>query len=312
MPLGLGTAQTQKFFTIDDNPLATKATGVVTLIDNPNECCFELPALAESIFTDDYKNDLHSFITFWNNGFVSATYVLEKYTLGSWQTAAALTDNTYGVFYDYGFYETIYGEKTMGYLLDWALVLTSLGEGNYRMKATGVTISGANVDRYDFDFCLREYTEARADRTVRTEWWLNGNIGNIDFDDKKQDYGVLNWYNGLRLPESKFGYDSSNTERKFVRYQSGEQKWLQNLTTPEYILKTGRFSSELHRYIQFNILMGDKIRVTDYNTNNPNIHQNRFIIPNGNYAPVWVDGSKYASVEVKFNPHYLNHEHKRC
>lgn len=300
----------QKFVLIKDSPGGVPVTVVASV--NLDKCCFELPALAELSFTSEFKNDKHSAIFFWNNGFVSAEMKLQRFENGAWSDGILLSDNTYGINFAYGFYETIYKEKAQGYLLDWNLTLAIDGEGNYRIKATGTTIAGALVEQYSMDFCLKTYTEARADRTVRIDWWLNGNLGNLLNDSLKRDFGALNWFNSIRLPESKFGNDTSSYERTFVKYQNGKQIWTKDVQIEEYSLRTGRFTNELHRFIKIDILQADDIRITDYNTENAVTHQNKFVIVSGNYEPKWIDGSMFASVEVKFQQAYQNFEHRRC
>jgi hypothetical protein len=315
MPI-YGQSTKADFLLIKDNP--TPETKL-SFTQNESGCCFVLPVFAETVFTSDFYNDKFCPLFFWNRGFSTADLWLQKYVNGVWVDTVELNIDDWtetNLAYDpsvFGFFENIYNEKAIGYQLSWRLVLTdsNLGAGTYRIKSTGTAIFGGTVSKYSLEFCLQEYTQPRADETVRIEWWLNGNIGNPDDDQLKRDYGTLNWYNQIRLPGSRFGYDTSQFEREFVKYQNGKEVWLTDKQIEEYILKTGYFDRATHRYIKIDILQADDIRITDYNIQNPTPNQNKFVIVNGNYEPVWQPGTLYAPVEIKFQQAYQNLNHKR-
>lgn len=280
--------------------------------ETTSDCCIKLPVLAETVFTSNYFNDITAPLFFWGPGFSTADLKLQKYTSGAWADTATLNVSTWGTAYTYGFFTNIYSEKAIGYKLQWKLVLAAFGEGNYRIKSTGTRlIGGALISKYSFEFCLSEYTANRADETVRFEWYLNGTIGNPEKDSTKRDYGTLNWYNQFRLPDSKFGWDSSPFEHEFVKYQNGKKTWLKDSQVEEYLLKIGRMDNSIHRYIKIDVLQADEINITDYNIFNANRHQSREVIHIGSYEPNWDTGSLLADVEVKFAQRYQNHIHKR-
>jgi len=311
--LGIGTITKQDFLIIRNNPISLRSEPVIEILEPTGKCCFQIKVLAESSFTNETKNDVISKIFFFDKTCTNVVMKLQSYINGTWTYIATLNNNTYGTYYSYGFHETIYNEKAVGYKIDFAEVLAEEGEGKYRIKCTAETITGVTLTKYSLEYCLYEYYNHLADETVKIEWYLNGIVGDIDTDEKRNDYGNLNWYNSIRLPQSKFGYDTSETERTFTRYQTtGSQIWTKNKVTPEYTLKTGMFNMDLHRLLQFNVLMGDIIYITDYNSQNAGAYVKKAVRPNGGYAPKWYDNSKYASVEIKFNNYYDNHEHKRC
>lgn len=307
----LGECIKRNFKVIRDNP---EVIPPMVLVPNTKECCFSLPALAEVTFTNELFNDKHSPLFFFNNGFSSALLYLEKYINGVWTVVKNLTDNTYGIFYDYGFFENIYKEKPIGIELNWASVLNDvdLGEGRYRVKATGTTLMSTTVDRYSFDFCLKEYNQNRADETVRISWWMNGSSGDPEDDKKRKDFGTLDWFNQLRLPLSKFGWDETETERNYVKYETGKKVWLKDSDVESYLLKVGQQPNELRRFIKFDLMKASDISITDYNIVNATRHENRFVIPASGHKPNYYDNSIMASVELKFEQQYQNHTHKRC
>ena len=278
------------------------------------DCCVILPVFAEEVLTNNYYNDNTSPLFFWNNAITTADLYLQKKVNGSWTDVANLLLSTWGVPYAFGFFTNIYNEKAIGCAVQWKLVLNdvSLGEGNYRIRSTGtLLIGGTFTTKYSFEYCLKKYTPDRADNTVRISWWTNGQIGDPEDDRLKIDFGIINWFNQIRLPDAVFGYDTSTYEREFVRYQNGQQKWLQDIQVEEYLLKSGRYDNALHRFIKIMILQADEIKITDYSIDNPVNHQDRNVIPASNYEPIWTFGSMLSPVEIKFQQAYQNHIHKR-
>jgi len=318
MPIVRGTIVRQNFDLIRSNPVIVSFDSLTVPLYEPvmavNDCCISLPALAEASFTSDYFNDKHRVKFFWNNAFTTAVMKLQKYNFSTaaWADVATLTDNTYGTNYALGFYNTIYSEQMQGYEIDWALVLAASGEGGYRVISTGTTITSATVVKYSLEFDLKTYTPARAEGTVRVEWWLNGNIGNPETDLVKQDLGTLNWYNQLRFPNSKFGNDEAEVTREFVRYQSGKQVWTKNEAVETYTLRMMRFSNVIRRFILYDMMNGDELRITDFNSDNATTHVDRYVKPKGGFNPVYIDGVTNAPVELKFEQLYQNNIHKRC
>jgi hypothetical protein len=309
-----GVAIKQDFRIIRNGPAKSLSpSDILTPISASGECCVtSLIALAEDISTSPFYNDSHGFTFDWNNNFVSATMFLQKFTDGAWADSVELTDNTYGTMYDFGHYFTNYDENKIGYLIDWALVKGAFGEGNYRVKSIGTTMTATTVDKFSLEFELMAYTADRADRSVRVEWWLNGNLGDQTNDLIKRDFGTLNWYNQVRIKDSKFGWDENDVTREFVKYQPGNKVWTKNSVVESYTLKCPRLTNEVRRFFAYDILQGDEIRITDFNVDNATEHVNRYVIPSGGMKPNYVDGSNIASVEFKFDQMYQNNEHKRC
>jgi len=168
-----GTVNFQTFTIIRNNPNLDN-NSIVTQNDL-NECCFILPALAEiGTPTSDLKNDKHSVIYFFDNGYTDAEFKLQKYVNGIYSDIATLNNNDYGTFYDLGFYETIYAESAIGYLLDFNLVINDFGIGNYRIKCNATLIDTTIKNYFSFEFCLKEYSDYNADNTVRLDWIKKG------------------------------------------------------------------------------------------------------------------------------------------
>lgn len=309
--MALGEAIRQNFKVIKNNP-----SGDLVELELPksttNDCCFTIPVLAKSSGGDNYTNDRSSVIYFYGNGTTNAILNLQKYESDSWNEVANLNDNTYGTYYPFGFEVNSKEENLLGYVIDWKLVLATLGEGTYRVQTEETTITGSTVNRYSIEWCLMTYTQFRANRTVRIDYYNVGIVGSLTDDKETRDFGSLNWFNQIRLPESIFGDSSSTYEREFVRYQNGEQVWLQDDSIEQYTLNTGRFPSYIHTILKYDILQSDSILITNYDKNASQTFVDKEVVGASDYTPNWNYGTKLADVSVTFEQKYQNHRSKRC
>lgn len=311
MALGQGEAQTEVFTLIQSDP-SNKTLITIAQEAAPSECCFGLPAFAETVFTSEFNNDQHDVLTYWNQEFTGAVITLQRFEGNVFVDVVDITDNTLGTFDAFGFFTTIFQENAIGFLVDWALVLAAEGKGRYRFKTTGTTFTSTTVDELSLDFCLEEYNTFKAKTTVRIDWFLNSIIGDQDDDTKKKDYVTLNRFNQIRLPDSMFGNDKSDFETEYLQLDTGVQIWLSNKQVESYLLRTGLLPNEVHKLISVNILHADSIFITDYNTVNPTKHTNKSVIHIGGYEPEWVNGVLKARVTVEFEQATQNRENKRC
>ena len=309
--MALGEAIKQDFKIIKNNP-----SGDLVELDLPkstvNDCCFTIPVFAKSTGGDNYINDQSSVLWFYDAGFTDAVLNLQKYENGSWSEVANLNNDTYGTYYPFGFEVNDKEENLLGYLINWQLILAGLGAGTYRVQTEETTVLGDIVNRFSLEWCLQEYTDNRANYTTRIDWYNTGIIGSTTNDKDTRDFGSLNWFNQVRLPDTTFGEDTATYEREYVRYQNGQQVWLQDNSVEEYTLKTGRFPSYLHKLIKFDLLQAERILITNYDADAPVQHTDKEVIPSSNYEPNYFRGSKLADVVVTFQQAYQNHQHKRC
>lgn len=315
--MALGEAIKEDFILIKNDPaeeLIELDLPKSTLID----CCFSLPVLAKLTGGDRFTNDQSSVIYFYDQGITTASLNLQKWNGSNWVQVAALVDDTYGTNYPFGFAENQEGEKLLGYLIDWQKVLNEEGEGSYRIQTEETPIVGSTVNRYSFDWCLQTYTNLRADKTVRFDWFNTGVIGDLNDDKKVRDFGKLangnsyKWFNSLRMPDALFGNNTSSFEREFVRYQSGAETWIKDEQVESYQLITGYYPEYLHKFIKVDLIQSDELFVTNYFSNANSQHRERAVVPSSDYAPNWSYNSKFASVEVTFEQKYQNQFHKRC
>jgi hypothetical protein len=277
------------------------------LIENKSlECCFELPALAETTFTDERKNDRHSVIWFFGELFGDAKIYIQKRTSGVWNNVEELIDNTYGTFYEFGFYTNKFNEKAIGYQIEWSKVLAELGQGVYRFKGTATPAIGGPVEYLSFEFKLLKYTDERAEESVYAFWYRNGINGSKESDIKIDDYANLNWFNAIRIPRSTFGYWDSVNESEFVKYPNGEMIWLKDDDVEELTWFIVAMPEPVHKFLRVDMMQAGKITITDYNSTNPTPYRDKEVVRSSSYAPEWVQGVRFANVTLTFKPYVQN------
>ena len=286
-------------------------TGGLQPLPSANNCDYFLPALAEYTYTDDHFNDQHSVIWFFDELFTETHIHLQSKNTGAWADVAELTGNTYGKLYAYGFFINKFNEKAHGYLLDWSKVLNEQGPGAYRVRASGVKSIGTFDDQYSFEFELRVYTPDRADKTTRVQWNRSGVLGNRMKDEKIDDYGTLNWFNQIRIPNSIFGLPTSDLVKEYVVYPNGSNVWLSDKQVEELTWEIYQLPSYVHRFIQVDIMQAGQMTFSDYNKLNPTQNVDRIVVPTAGYKPEWQRGTVNANVTVTFKPYFENLTHKR-
>lgn len=309
--MALGQAITEDFVLLLKNPDA-----VVPVLDIPEtnrQCCFQLGVLAEIDGTDDLKNDKSSKFFFFDEGYTGAIMILKKQVNGEYENVVVLSDTAFGEYYPYGFATNSRGEKMMGYVLDWKLVLEAHGEGSYMIEALADTFTGGEKSFFSYEYCLLTYKPHRAEKTVRISFWQTGVMGNINDDAETIDFGDFTAFGQIRLPDSYFGNDTSNYEDSYVRYANGQQKWLTDSQDQFLELECRKLPAYLHDHLRSDILQADRILITDYNSRNPNKNLiNKYVRRNSGYEPRWHRGSMYAPVTIKFMKEFKNFIHKRC
>jgi hypothetical protein len=313
----LGEAIFENFKLISNNP-----TTPDSVLDLPkfsqSSCCYELPVFAELVFTKDFNNDKSSVIWFYDNAFSDSLLELEQYISGAWTKVADLNDNTYGTYYAFGFFENSQQEKAVGFEIDWKLILSGLGAGKYRVKTVETNIFGT-TNKYSLEWSLKTYSSDIANKTTRISWWMNGITGDSKDDQKVRDFGSLDWFNEIRLPNSLFWSKTSEYEKDYIQYQNGQKVWIQDERTRSYKFELRQAPNYIHELLSGETFQADSIMITDFNGDNPAMDNNcnpelieKFIKLSSSYEPSWVYGSKLASVELTFINEYQNFIRKRC
>lgn len=303
-----GEAIKQDFYVLRP---AVDDPGAMQPAPNPTGCEFELPALAEFEPSDEHFNDRHSVIWFFDELFSDVKIYLQKRTGGNWADLTELTNNTYGTMYNFGFFVNKFSESAIGYLIEWTKVLNQEGPGVYRVRVAATKAIGTFADQYSFHFTLKVYNANRVDRTVRLEWNRLGVLGNRLQDEKVDDYGVLNWFNQIRIPNSIFGFDTSELTKEFIRYPNGSNVWIGDSQVEELTWNIYSLPAEIHRFIQVDAMQADKIKFTDYNKLAPTKNVDRVVVATSGYKPEWIVGTTKSNVVLTFKPYFENLTRKR-
>lgn len=312
----LGEAITETAELMLENPVVTTP---YTLPSTIVECCFTMDVLAEiGAQTDPLRNDKSDWIWWYGNSFSTANMILQRWSGSSWVDVATLTDDTFGTISAFAFFTNSFGERGMGYLLDWWKIINHVdgGEASFRIKTVETPLFGAAINRYSWEYCLRNWTVDREQETVKVEWNMNGKVGDADNDRKRRDFGSQNRYNQIRLP-GNFGFPTAPFESEYVKYQSenpgyGKEVWISNKYFDQFALELYPIPSYLHEFLKNDMMLADDVRISDFNSNNPTHYIQKYVKAASNWEPNWNFGSKNASVTIKFEDLYQNRNHKRC
>jgi hypothetical protein len=310
-----GEAITQVFYLVASNPQPTPI-----VIDLPKsrllDCCskFAFKTLADTTSSDEFKNDVNGFLWWFPSVVTSAELSLYKFDLAvnDYVVQAILNNSTYGTNYTYGFFVNDNGEKFIGYKLNWKSVLTAFGEGSYKVKCEFVSAIGGTSDVFSYEYCLKQYNADRANGTIKIEYFLNNILGISTDDYNTKDLGSLNWYNSIRLG-GFFGFPTATYESDYIHYNNGQRQWVEDEQEPEFLMKLKPVAQFVHDLMRTDVMMADKVLVTDYNTNNSGKFIQKQVIKNSEYAPDWKPlQTKLASVEVKWKQEFNNLKKLRC
>jgi hypothetical protein len=244
-----------------------------------SECVGTLPVFATYGFgRDPERNDFTSFLDLELPG-TNTTYTL----LGeNCAEIATLNDNTYGTYYAQGFlteangFTYIQGLYT-GYKLIWKKVLDVFGPGTYKIKKK---VEGKETE-YLLEECscffeLCEYSDARANETVRIETTQNGNTISPGLE-----YLGVNWKEQIRIP-GFFG----NKQRR--------------LEQDNYVDKNRNTTQ-----IQDTLVHEFTLLISDYNLLNTDNLKNISVIPTS-IDTEYFGKSKKAADEIKFEERQKN------
>lgn len=222
-------------------------------------CDFIQCEYVENIFVspsspnDYWKNDKNEFLF---KRFVAADTVTMELRLEGVKVAD-LNDNTYGTFFNGFGAGTSEQQLYVGYLVDWLSVYNAFGIGSYKVVAN-LNIIGVSTVFESREFNMVIYSDVAADGTVRIESYQNGNIFGNEFD-----FTGLDWYQSLRVPGS-FGNPSPIFET--TEYITSQHKRRQNKAkmSREWTLNTKLISWEVVDKLVYNKLLGNEIKITDY------------------------------------------------
>lgn len=268
-------------------------------------CDFTLKVLADDSGLT-LRNDVSGFLWWFNDTINDAELTLQKWVNGAWSNVYVMTGNTLGTNYAFEFFTNDAGENFIGYQLQWALVLDVHGEGSYRVKCVTTDYLIVENTLYSYEYCLKTYTDYRAEGTVRIEFYLNNTLGDSQNDKAVKDLGNLNWYNSFRL-NGWFGYPNSGYEKTRTQYNTGQI--LDAISEQEQVfeLQLKMIPFFVHEALRIDMMQGDTVLISDYNSRNAYNFTLKAVKPNSGYAPDYKKGiNKLSSVKVDFIKEYNN------
>jgi hypothetical protein len=299
MPLD-GECIKETFYLIKDNPNPIINT-LPLLSSTTNECCgaFSFKVLADTTDANEFKNDKTDFLWWFSDFVTDAEIELKKFNGSTYETVTDLNNNDYGVFLPYGSFINASSEKFVGYTLDWRNVIADFDTGSYKLLLTINSPLGQTEILTD-EYCVQNFTEQRANNTIKLEYYLNGIMGVNNDDLKKRDYGNLNRYNSIRLP-GWFGFPNSKYTKDYTVYNNGSRQWVQDEQEQEFVMQIKNVSAKVHELMRTDILQADQILVTDYNKNNAQQWIKKSVQITSDYPPEWkLLQSKLAPVKLTF------------
>lgn len=298
-----GERSIRRMASIPANPIAIAS--VVDIGDPLPGCCsdFLLNVLADASGIT-FKNDVNTIIYWFDPIVASASMVLKKWIDNTWVNQATIADNTYGTYGAIGYYVNNENQKFIKLEIEWAKVLAVKGEGTYKITTTYTApiFGSSSVDSYDY--CLRTYSTALADGTVKLEYWLSGVTGDIEEDTKIKDFGTQNIYNSFRL-KGFFGYPKATYKEEDIEYNNGQRVYVEDEQTPTYKLKLLLLPFFIHEILRTDFMMADTLAITDYNSKNNGSYVQKYVRKDSGYEPEWYElQSNFASVELQFKQQY--------
>ena len=282
----------------------------LSCIGGGNECTFVLPAFAyPSDTTDEWRNDFAAPLVMINNKYSTPELYLEVMTDCVWTEVAELTSsNTYGTY-------SSFSNGWIGYKLDWYLVYNVNGAGTYRLREEKTNIQTTTVSiSYGYRYDLKLFTSNQADGTVKMTYKVGGGkMPNILKPKRMINYGTIKWEREMRLPNSFFGFESSEYTIESTRYKNGGQKQIKNLQIQTISFHSKKLPYTIHEEIRSTALQCGNLHISDYNLSNPKKYYDHFRVKlASDYSPTWTTYNSFSPVQLEFNPYYENLQRKEC
>lgn len=262
------------------------------------QCCYINLVLAGG--SEEYRNDITSFLFKINLATDTIGFFIEKETAGTYNQIAILNGSTYGTLYTAG---SLANPLLIGFKLNWSDVLAGFGEGNYRIRADRVTLFGSD-SILSVNYQLKTYTPELADNTILMEWIQDGQIIN------GLDYTDINWYQSIRLP-GFFGERQKEFEEEIWKDSNYRSFQIRNELTFSYKCEIGIIPSCIGNILD-NLLQGNTILVTDYNQRNFDYNIIQKPIRLSEISETKYDNNRQAVYSLTFSDRIDNHIKINC
>ena len=262
-----------------------------------SECVGALAVFGDLTTTALQNNDFTSILS-WNQSTSVELFLLDE----NCNVIAPLNDSTYGTYYPLGFLSTndgftVFQSQYTGYKLEWRKVLQLHGSGTYKIKKV-TTIGFKNIEECSCLYDLCQYSDARANETVRIETTQNGYI-----IGQGLDFTGVDWSEQIRIP-GFFGNKQRRLEQDNYLNKNRRTTQIQDSLIHEFTLEPYFWPHCLRDEID-SILLANEILISDYNSDNTDDLKNISVIPTS-IDTEYFGKSRKAADEIKFEERVKN------
>ena len=280
--------------TLDDE-VTTISTTLIS------ECVGTLPVFGDLNSDSLQNNDFTSFLAYQRPGTSVSFKLLDE----NCDFLANLFDSTYGTYYPINYFGsgfTFFQNDYVGYKLDWKKVLQSFGSAGYKIQkrtiSNFVPAAFEPIEECSCFFDLSQYTDERANETVRIETTQNGYI-----IGQGLDYTNTNWKEQIRIP-GFFGNKQRRIEQDNYLDRNRNTTQIQDSIVHEFTLEPYFWPHCLRDEID-SILLANEILISDYNSANTDNLKNISVIPTSIDTEYFGKSTKAAD-EIKFEERLKN------
>ena len=232
------------------------------------KCAYACDYVEKAFAGDNYRtNDTSSFL--YRKLRTADTITLALHRRGV--AVASLNSNTYGTYYASFASQPLY----VGFIVDWGLVFTAFGGGQYEVVANKTLLGVATIET-SRRFYLNSFDEMSANNTVKIEIRQNGNILSSPFDFTNLLAG--GWPSAYRIPGS-FGKRSPSFNQD--SYESSDRSILavQPSLQFEYTLSTHLLPSYIADVLSTDVPLSDSILISEYGLLSPRMYDRLPVSP---------------------------------
>lgn len=215
--------------------------------------CGECDYVEYAFYSSDslpHKNDYTSVLI--RKFFTGESFAIKVYKAGVYQTA--LTDSTYGTFYDFGDLNYAYYK---GIIINWGLIAAAFGDGDYTIKVER-TFSGTTTTKTSHIYRVMGYSADAAHGTVKVESYQNGNY--ILSDYAFRDTG---WFTSLRMDGRLWNKTPMLESAVYVNSNRLHDQIYDKIIN-EYTLEMGVLPNYIANDVIYNQSLANEIYVTSY------------------------------------------------
>ena len=223
------------------------------------------PKLRNQFSLPTFKGDTNTFLFEYPSLDDTEDFRLLKWSSGSYNQVATLTDNTYGTLFPLN---TIpdYPEYA-GFYLDWTAVFTQFGAGDYIFTAYNSTSPSDSL--YSYNFRLQDNIDNYKDGTVAIKLTSQGLFDNPFYSKlngirRQWDLETLAWEDSCRY-FGKLTPSAFETETSYIRSLSNNNELYYSDKFQTYDLQLDHITFNLLQRLEFYGLNSEGINITDDN-----------------------------------------------